>query len=217
MMAPSREPGTVLALLTRLQAADPMMTLTTAIAFALVCENEGICQSELAWLLRAGQHTVSRAVDRLSVPDGSGQGLVERVGWSGDGRLRVIRLTARGRDLRDRLDAAVRGAREFGDPRTPPIGRSEPREQATPEELADPEKYAEFEARQDRKLKRAYVVEAERYVAQLRSDIEKGRALGIPADEIAKVEEKVRRIEAMRAELLAADPALLDGAETPSE
>lgn len=113
--------------------------------------------------------------------------------------------------------ASLRGAREFGDPRTPPIGRSEPREQATPEELADPEKYAEFEARQDRKLKRAYVVEAERYVAQLRSDIEKGRALGIPADEIAKVEEKVRRIEAMRAELLAADPALLDGAETPSE
>lgn len=111
--------------------------------------------------------------------------------------------------------ASLRGAREFGDPRTPPIGRSEPREQATPEELADPQKYAEFEARQERKLKRAYVIEAERYVAQLRDDIARGKAMGIPADEIAKVEEKARRIEAMRAELLAADPALLDGGQPP--
>ncbi|MFM2043486.1 MAG: hypothetical protein RLY86_2062 [Pseudomonadota bacterium] len=121
MMAPAREPGTALALLCRLQAADPLMTLTTAITFTLICENEGICQSELAWLLKAGQHTVSRAVDRLSAPDGSGQGLVERVGWSGDGRLRVIRLTARGRDLRDRLDAAVRTARGFGADTASPV------------------------------------------------------------------------------------------------
>ncbi len=109
--------------------------------------------------------------------------------------------------------ASLRGAREFGDPRTPPIGRSEPGEQATPEELADPQKYAEFEARQERKIKRAYVVEAAKYVAQLRADIERGKAMGIPADEIAKVEEKARRIEAMRASLLAADPALLDGGQ----
>lgn len=105
---------------------------------------------------------------------------------------------------------SLRGAREFGDPRTPPIGRSAPPEQATEEELADPEKYAEFEARQERKVKRAYVIEAEKYTQQLREDIEKGKAMGIPPDEIAKVQEKVRRIEAMRAKLLAEDPGLLD-------
>lgn len=116
-------------------------------------------------------------------------------------------------DLDPDAIASLRGAREFGDPRTPPIGRSEPGEQATPEELADPQKYAEFEARQERKIKRAYVVEAAKYVAQLRADIERGKAMGIPADEIAKVEEKARRIEAMRASLLAADPALLDGGQ----
>lgn len=106
--------------------------------------------------------------------------------------------------------ASLRGAREFGDPRTPPIGRSPPREQATPEELADPEKYVEFEARQERKLKRSYVIEAEKYTQQLRDDIERGKSIGIPPEEIAKVREKVRRIEAMRAQLLAEDPALLD-------
>lgn len=106
--------------------------------------------------------------------------------------------------------ASLRGARELGyDPRTPPIGRDAPPEQPSEEELADPEKYAEFEARQERKIKRAYVIEAEKYVRQLREDIEKGKAMGIPPDEIAKVQEKVRRIEEMRAQLLAADPGLL--------
>lgn len=111
-------------------------------------------------------------------------------------------------DLDPAAIASLRGGREFGDPRTPPIGRDAPREQATPEELADPEKYAEFEARQERKIKRAYVIEAEKYVAQLRDDIAKGKTMGIPPEEIAKVEEKVRRIEEMRAKLLAADPGL---------
>lgn len=115
-------------------------------------------------------------------------------------------------DLDPAAIASLRGGREFGDPRTPPIGRDAPREQATPEELADPEKYAEFEARQERKIKRAYVIEAEKYVAQLREDIEKGKTMGIPPEEIAKVEEKVRRIEEMRAKLLAADPGLATAA-----
>lgn len=108
--------------------------------------------------------------------------------------------------------ASLRGAIEFGDPRTPPIGRSPPREMPTEAELADPEKYVMYEARQERKLKRSYVVEAEKYTQQLRSDIERGKAMGIPPAEIAKVQEKVRRIEAMRAQLLAEDPDLLDEA-----
>ncbi|MFZ5723295.1 MAG: hypothetical protein ACOY33_06505 [Pseudomonadota bacterium] len=106
--------------------------------------------------------------------------------------------------------ASLRGGRVFGDPRTPPIERSAPREEPTVDELADPERYAEYEARQERKIKRAYVIEAEKYAKQLREDIEKGKAMGIPADEIAKVREKVRRIEEMRAKLLADDPQLLD-------
>lgn len=106
--------------------------------------------------------------------------------------------------------ASLRGARVFGDPRTPPIERSPPREQATAEELADPEKYAEFEGRAERKLKRSYVIESEKYVAQLRDDVERGKAIGIPPDEIAKVEQKIRGIEEMRARLLAEDPQLLD-------
>lgn len=110
--------------------------------------------------------------------------------------------------------ASLRGGRVFGDPRTPPIERSAPQEQATAEELADPEKYAEYEARQEKKLKRAYVVEAEKYITQLREDIAKGKAMGIPPDEIAKVEKKVKGIEEMRAKLLKDDPTLVQDETT---
>lgn len=107
--------------------------------------------------------------------------------------------------------ASLRGARLLGDPRTPPIERSAPGEAATAEELADPAKYAEYESRQEKKLKRAYVIEAEKYLEQLRSDVERGRAGGIPPDEIAKVEKKIEGIAKMREQLLKDDPTLLSG------
>lgn len=107
--------------------------------------------------------------------------------------------------------ASLRAGIEYGDPRTPPIERSPAGEMASAEELADPAKYAEYESRQEKKLKRAYVIEAEKYVAQLRSDVERGKAGGIPPDEIAKVERKIKGIEEMRAKLLRDDPTLLDG------
>lgn len=111
--------------------------------------------------------------------------------------------------------ASLRGARVFGDPRTPPIERSPPQEQATPDEIADPEKYASFEMRQERKVKRTYVIESEKFVAQLQDDIQRGKAMGIPPDEIAKVEQKIKGIQEMRARLLAEDPELLDTSSPP--
>lgn len=116
-------------------------------------------------------------------------------------------------ELNPEAIASLRGGRIFGDPRTPPIERSAPAEAATAEELADPEKYAEFESRQEKKLKRAYVIEAEKYLEQLRSDVERGRAGGIPAEEIAKVEQKIDGIAKMREKLLKDDPTLLSGGE----
>jgi hypothetical protein len=109
--------------------------------------------------------------------------------------------------------ASLRGERLLGDPRAPPIERSAPGEAATAEELADPAKYAEYESRQEKKLKRAYVIEAEKYLEQLRSDVDKGRAMGIPPDEIAKVEKKIEGIAKMREQLLKDDPTLLSGSQ----
>lgn len=112
--------------------------------------------------------------------------------------------------------ASLREARLHGDPRTPPIERSAPRELPTAEELADPERYQEYEVRQERKVKQAFVAAAGPEAEKLRADIARGREMGIPEEEIAKAEEKLRRLEAMRAQLIEADPALAPPQASPT-
>ncbi len=96
----------------------------------------------------------------------------------------------------------------YGDPRTPPIQRSEATEQPNAAELADPKLYQQYETRQNMKLYAAFVEAAKTEVPRLRADIERGRAVGIPPEKIALVEEKARRIEAMQAQLLRDYPSL---------
>lgn len=100
-------------------------------------------------------------------------------------------------------------ARVNGDSRTPPIQRdAAPTEQPTAAELADPAAYQQFEARQNMRLRAAFTQAAATEVPRLRDDLERGRAAGIPADQLAKVEEKVRRIEEMRERLRQEHPQL---------
>ena len=99
-------------------------------------------------------------------------------------------------------------ARENGDARAPPLQRDAPSDAASAAELADPKAYQQYETRQTMKLYAGFVRAAEADLPRLRDDIERGRQAGIAPEEIAKVEEKVRRIEAMRAQLLAENPGL---------
>ncbi|MDC8757541.1 hypothetical protein [Janthinobacterium fluminis] len=99
-------------------------------------------------------------------------------------------------------------ARQNGDPRTPPISRDEAPAPPSAAELADPQAYQGYEARQSMKLYAGYVQAADADIPALRRDIEQGRKMGAAPEEIAKVEEKLRRIVAMRAELLAQHPEL---------
>ncbi|MBI3229238.1 MAG: hypothetical protein HYZ45_03355 [Burkholderiales bacterium] len=95
-----------------------------------------------------------------------------------------------------------------GDPRTPPIQRSEQGEQPNAAELADPKLYQQYEVRQNLKLYAAFVDAAKNEVPRLRADIERGKQMGIAPEKIAKVEEKARRIEAMQMQLLKEHPEL---------
>ncbi|MFM9437672.1 hypothetical protein ACFDR9_004762 [Janthinobacterium sp. CG_23.3] len=99
-------------------------------------------------------------------------------------------------------------ARQNGDPRTPPISRDEAAAAPSAAELADPKAYQGYESRQNMKLYAGYVQAADADLPALRRDIARGREAGVPAAEIAKVEEKLRRIDAMRAQLLARHPEL---------
>jgi len=94
-------------------------------------------------------------------------------------------------------------AREHGDSRAPPVQHTpESLDHPTPAELADPAAYQQYETRQNTRLYSAYVQAADANVPKLREDIARARMAGIAPEQIAKVEEKVRRIEEMRRMLL---------------
>ena len=89
-------------------------------------------------------------------------------------------------------------ARESGDPRTPPIQHDAPAEHPDASVLADPEAYAAHQLAQKQRLAAAYAQAAAPELARLQSDLEQGREAGVPPEELAKVAEKIRRIEQQR-------------------
>ncbi|HET8730857.1 MAG TPA: hypothetical protein VFM34_07095 [Moraxellaceae bacterium] len=102
------------------------------------------------------------------------------------------------------VDAAdsMKEAYEHGDPSAPPVVRDTVgREPPTAAELADPKAYQRYEERQNQHLYNEYVKAADSEVPRLQADIERARAAGLPPEEIAKGEEKLRRIQAMKEQL----------------
>ncbi|KQV61855.1 MULTISPECIES: hypothetical protein [unclassified Duganella] len=89
-------------------------------------------------------------------------------------------------------------ARESGDPRTPPIQHDAPTEHPDASVLADPQAYAAHQLAQKQRLAAAYAQAAVPELARLQSDLEQGREAGVPPEELAKVAEKIRRIEQQR-------------------
>lgn len=103
------------------------------------------------------------------------------------------------------VDAAesMKHALEHGDPSAPPVVRDAPAEKATAAELADPKAYQQYEARQSQRLYNQYVKAANDEIPRLQADIARARAAGLPPEQIAEGEEKLRRIQAMRDQLQA--------------
>lgn len=96
-----------------------------------------------------------------------------------------------------------------GDERTPPIVRNEYKgEQPSAAELADPKLYAQYETRQNLQVYASFIQATNQEIPRLKADIERGRAMGIPAEKIAKAEDKVRRMEAMQLQLMKEHPQL---------
>lgn len=106
------------------------------------------------------------------------------------------------------VDAAesMAQARQFGDPRTPPIMRTETTERPSEQELADPELYQKYEERQHKRLIGAYLKATADELPKLQADIEKARAAGVPEEQIQEGLEKQRRMQQMRDQLMAEHP-----------
>lgn len=102
--------------------------------------------------------------------------------------------------------ASMAQARQFGDPRTPPIMRTETAERPSEQELADPELYQKYEERQHKRLIGAYLKATADELPKLEADIEKAKAAGLPEEQIQEGLEKQRRMQQMRDQLMAEHP-----------
>lgn len=120
----------------------------------------------------------------------------------------VVRVPLLPIDQSQPASLSLARAHAAGDERTPPIERVADTPAASAAELADPKAYAAREARQNLRVYAQFVQAADQILPQLRSDIERGRQLGIPPEKIARAEEKLRRIAAERASLLQQHPEL---------
>jgi len=104
-----------------------------------------------------------------------------------------------------------------GDPSSPPIQREEISPvMPTAAELADTKAYQQYEARQNGRLYVAYMKAADEEIPRLREAIARARDMGIPAADIAKGEEKLRRITTMQRQLLTEHPELQNAASSKS-
>ena len=74
--------------------------------------------------------------------------------------------------------------------------------------MTDPEAYQRYEARQNERLYRAFVRSADNEIPRLRDQLSTGRQGGLTAEQMAEGEEKLRRIEAMRHQLMSDHPEL---------
>lgn len=99
-----------------------------------------------------------------------------------------------------------------GDPRTPPIERSQSAADApVAPNLDDHKAYQQYEAQQNTRLYAAYVQAAEEEIPRLRAAIARAREMGLSTDEIAIGEEKLRRITSMQEQMRKEHPELQNG------
>lgn len=118
-----RTRNAVLQALHLFKSLDPRVSVNEAIAFLYAAENEGLTVQEVAHLAGFTQSTASRSLRALGCADSGWSqapalGLLAAYLNPDDGRSHVIQLTARGREVRDRLDAIIRQSATINPERT---------------------------------------------------------------------------------------------------
>jgi DNA-binding MarR family transcriptional regulator len=118
-----RTRNAVLTALHLFKTLDARISVNEAIVFLYAAENEGLTVQEMAYVSGMTQSTASRSLRALG-PAGSdwaqapALGLLEAYLNPNDARSHVIQLSAKGREVRDRLDAIIRQAVTISPDRT---------------------------------------------------------------------------------------------------
>ncbi len=112
---------------------------------------------------------------------------------------------------------ALRESMENGDPRTPPLVRSEDlRELPSAAELADPDLYQQYEKRQNQKVYASFASAATQKITELETMIARAEADGLPPEQIQEGREKLEGLRNQRDEILQAHPEVAEALQSAS-
>lgn len=112
---------------------------------------------------------------------------------------------------------ALRDSMENGDPRTPPLARSEDlREMPSANELADPDLYQQYEQRQNQKVYASFASAATQKISDLERMIARAEAEGLPPEQIQEGREKLEGLRNQRDEIFQAHPEVADTLQSVS-
>jgi DNA-binding MarR family transcriptional regulator len=108
-----RSRNSILQALHAMKALDPRISVNEVIAFLYAAENEGLTVQDMAYLAGLTQSTASRSLRALGPADSDWSqapalGLVEAYLNPNDARSHVVQLSAKGREVRERLDRIIR-------------------------------------------------------------------------------------------------------------
>jgi hypothetical protein len=115
--------------------------------------------------------------------------------------------------------ASLKDAMRYGDPRTPPLAESTPRELPSEQELADPKLYLEYEARQKEQVYRSFMKASAVKITELEAAIATAeRDGGVSEDQLDEGRRKLEALKRSRDEVLAEHPdAAEDSVTAPEE
>ena len=84
-----------------------------------------------------------------------------------------------------------------GDSRSPPINHRVPSQRANQQQLNDPDQYNAYQADKKKQLIRHYVEAAQPKIDRLKEQVKKAKERGLPAEQLAEGEEKIKKLEEM--------------------
>jgi len=107
-------------------------------------------------------------------------------------------------------------ARLNGDSRSPPINHRVPSQRANQQQINDPDQYNAYQADKKKQLIRHYVEAAQTKIDRLKEQVKKAKERGLPAEQLAEGEEKIKKLEEMVEQLNLQYPqALSEEARSP--
>ena len=107
-------------------------------------------------------------------------------------------------------------ARLNGDSRSPPINHRVQSQRANQQQINDPDQYNAYQADKKKQLIRHYVEAAQPKIDRLKEQVKKAKERGLPAEQLAEGEEKIKKLEEMVEQLKLQYPqALSEEARSP--